>query len=106
MSTVAFLPYELHPIAEATVQAKGHILGVYGYGEYSRRNAPLSAKSTKPEIQEASSNYQCDGRTHCSQMTSCAEATFFLRNCPNVQMDGDNDGVACEQQSCTSPLAK
>lgn len=81
-------------------------LGVYGYGEYSRRNAPLSANSTKPAIQEASSNYQCDGRTHCSQMTSCAEATFFLHNCPNVQMDGNNDGVPCEQQWCTSPFAK
>ena len=81
-------------------------LSVYGYGEYSRRNATWSANSTKLEIQEASSNYQCDGRTHCSQMTSCAEATFFLRNCPNVQMDGNNDGVPCEQQWCTSPFAK
>ena len=81
-------------------------LGFYGYGEYSRRNAPLSANNTKPEIHNASSNYQCDGRTHCSQMTSCAEATFFLRNCPNVQMDGNNDGVPCEQQWCTSPFAR
>jgi hypothetical protein len=48
----------------------------------------------------ASSNYRCDGRTHCSQMTSCAEATFFLRNCPGTKMDGDNDGVPCETQWC------
>jgi hypothetical protein len=44
--------------------------------------------------------YTCDGRTHCSQMTSCAEATFFLKNCPGTQMDGDRDGVPCEQQLC------
>ncbi|MBA3031570.1 MAG: excalibur calcium-binding domain-containing protein [Rhodocyclaceae bacterium] len=25
---------------------------------------------------------------------------FFLRNCPNVQMDGNNDGIPCEQQWC------
>ena len=81
-------------------------LGVYGYSEYSRRTAPLPAIAAKPDIQEASSHYRCDGRTHCSQMTSCAEATFFLRNCPNVQMDGNNDGVPCEQQWCTSPFAK
>jgi cold shock CspA family protein len=81
-------------------------LGFFGYGEYSRRNVPLLANNTKPEIQEATSNYQCDGRTHCSQMTSCAEATFFLRNCLDVQMDGNNDGVPCEQQWCTSPFAK
>lgn len=44
--------------------------------------------------------FRCDGRTHCSQMTSCAEAEFFLRNCPNTQMDGNNDGEPCERQWC------
>jgi cold shock CspA family protein len=44
--------------------------------------------------------YTCDGRTHCSQMTSCEEATFFLKNCPGTQMDGNRDGVPCEQQWC------
>lgn len=44
--------------------------------------------------------FKCDGRTHCSQMTSCAEATFFLRNCPGTKMDGDNDGTPCETQWC------
>lgn len=42
----------------------------------------------------------CDGRTHCSQMTSCSEATHFLRHCPGTQMDGDGDGIPCEQQWC------
>ena len=46
------------------------------------------------------SSFKCDGRTYCSQMTSCEEATFFLRNCPNVKMDGNNDGVPCEKQWC------
>jgi cold shock CspA family protein len=81
-------------------------LCVYGYSEYSRRTAPLPEIGTKQEIVDASSPYRCDGRTHCSQMTSCAEATFFLRNCPNTQMDGNHDGVPCEQQWCTSPFAK
>ena len=44
--------------------------------------------------------YRCDGRTRCSQMTSCDEARFFLKNCPGTQMDGDNDGIPCEQQWC------
>jgi hypothetical protein len=46
------------------------------------------------------SRFQCDGRTRCSQMTSCEEATFFLRNCPDVKMDGEGDGVPCESQWC------
>ena len=57
----------------------------------------------KPVINK--SNFQCDGRIHCSQMTSCEEATFFLKNCPGVQMDGGRpgekpDGVPCENQWC------
>jgi len=48
----------------------------------------------------AASSFRCDGRTHCSQMTSCAEAEFFLHNCPNTKMDGNNDGEPCERQWC------
>jgi hypothetical protein len=56
---------------------------------------PITRKSETP-----SSTFQCDGRTYCSQMTSCAEATYFLKNCPEVKMDGDNDGIPCEKQWC------
>jgi hypothetical protein len=49
----------------------------------------------------ARQTYSCDGRKHCSQMTSCAEATYFLRNCPGTEMDGDNDGEPCESQWCS-----
>lgn len=45
-------------------------------------------------------SFKCDGRVYCSQMTSCEEANFFLRNCPGVKMDGNNDGVPCEKQWC------
>ena len=46
-------------------------------------------------------DFRCDGRNMCSQMTSCREATLFLQNCPGTQMDGNGDGVPCEQQWCT-----
>jgi cold shock CspA family protein len=46
------------------------------------------------------SPFKCDGRTQCSQMTSCAEATSFVQHCPNTQRDGNNDGEPCEQQWC------
>jgi len=48
----------------------------------------------------------CDGRKFCSQMTSCTEAKFYLKNCPDTQMDGDNDGTPCEEQWCTSIFSK
>ena len=64
--------------------------------------APISRPKTTAT--ELSQGYRCDGRTHCSQMTSCAEATYFLNNCPGTKMDGDNDGIPCEQQWCASPF--
>jgi len=66
------------------------------------------AEVTTPEPQEfvasepAPVQSRCDGRTRCSQMTSCDEAKFFVKNCPGVQMDGDGDGIPCEQQWCGS----
>ena len=58
-----------------------------------RDNAPTVAGTS-------SAPSRCDGRTHCSQMRSCEEATYFIQHCPNTQMDGDNDGVPCERQWC------
>tara|TARA_R110001599_G_scaffold53459_2_gene149277 strand:- start:241 stop:489 length:249 start_codon:yes stop_codon:yes gene_type:complete len=55
--------------------------------------APVTA------LQQPAYNFSCDGRQHCSQMRSRAEAEFFVRNCPNTKMDGDNDGVPCERDS-------
>jgi len=31
-------------------------------------------------------------------MSSYEEALFYQRNCPGTQMDGDHDGIPCEQQ--------
>jgi len=50
----------------------------------------------------ATPSFQCEaGKTHCSHMSSCAEATFYIQHCPNTQMDGDNDGIPCERQWCS-----
>lgn len=58
------------------------------------------APATIPKREAEAAEFKCDGRTHCSQMTSCAEATFFLRNCPGTKLDGDNNGIPCERQWC------
>ena len=52
------------------------------------------------EVGLKATSFKCDGRVYCSQMTSCAEATYFLQNCPTVKMDGNKDGVPCERQWC------
>ena len=68
-----------------------------GYNEYQSRH---HAKAVTQRSVEPESQYKCDGRTRCSQMTSCEEAKFFLKNCPGVEMDGDFDGIPCEKQWC------
>jgi hypothetical protein len=82
-----------------------------GYEQYqSRRFArettatadatQIAETSSVGRIPKQSTSFKCDGRIYCSQMTSCAEAKFFLENCPGVKMDGDNDGIPCEKQWC------
>jgi len=61
---------------------------------------PAPAVESNLAVERDTSRFRCDGRTHCSQMTSCEEATFFLQNCPGVKMDGEGDGVPCESQWC------
>lgn len=77
-------------------------VGAYAYTHYTKRVttvAPADSYSAA-EPKSAPSRFSCDGRTMCSQMTSCAEATYFIRNCPNTRMDGNNDGAPCESQWC------
>ena len=93
-------------------------LGWYGYTKYQARTTalkaaevespsvsprpspPSTAAAPEPAPAPTEARYKCDGRTYCSQMTSCEEAYFFLRNCPGVKMDGNNDGIPCEKQWC------
>lgn len=84
---------------------------VFGYRKFTELRTvavdTLHGNSAAPPVVPASSaagaassGYRCDGREHCSQMTSCAEATWFIRHCPNTKMDGDHDGIPCEQGIC------
>ena len=73
------------------------------YEIYRAKHVPSQAAAAPYELPvrtQSSAKFSCDGRKYCSQMTSCAEATYFLRNCPGVKMDGNNDGIPCEQQWC------
>ncbi|MEP6634883.1 MAG: excalibur calcium-binding domain-containing protein [Luteimonas sp.] len=83
-----------------------------GYGYFSERDAgpkPIDAapaaipqqsqQSPSTPIDVSAQAFHCDGREYCSQMASRAEAEFFVRNCPSVKMDGDHDGIPCENDS-------
>jgi cold shock CspA family protein len=86
-------------------------LGWYAYGQFSARVGASGAMSVprsvmgsgpaSPAAQVQRPAFRCDGRKYCSQMTSCEDAKLVLKNCPGTEMDGDHDGVPCEQQWCT-----
>ena len=83
------------------------LLAWQGYIRYQRThfvdaadNASEPSSPMPSALGQPVASFKCDGRTYCSQMTSCAEATFFLTNCPGVKMDGNNDGIPCERQWC------
>ncbi len=77
--------------------------GAWGY--YTKNLAPINVEPTSYEyrntslIKTNSRKFNCDGRQHCSQMNSRAEAVFFINNCPDTKMDGDYDGIPCENDS-------
>ena len=98
-------------------------VGAFVYDKYARHAATLPtalaepatatsaapAPSTTPEWRPpprgdtatvANAAPVCDGRTHCSQMRSCADAKAHLQ-CPGASMDGDGDGIPCENQWCS-----
>ena len=62
-------------------------------------NQALPAQTVPKSKSKFEPNYTCDGRKHCRQMSSYQEAKFFIKNCPNTAMDGDNDGIPCENES-------
>jgi hypothetical protein len=73
---------------------------VKGFFQGDSNSEHLDSAPTTSLVEHQAQKYACDGRTYCSQMTSCEEATFFINNCPDTKMDGNNDGIPCEKQWC------
>jgi len=40
--------------------------------------------------------YACGSKRFCSEMSSCAEARFYLAHCGAKSLDGNGDGMPCE----------
>lgn len=58
------------------------VIGWFAFDAYQAKRSRAAQSMPAPELSEprdAASRLRCDGRTMCSQMTSCQEATFFRR---------------------------
>ena len=93
--------YEIEFLSGRTVSARSvsTINDTFAF-ENDRGLVVSVANSEVKTVRRLSINYSCSGKVYCSEMNSCEEATFYLRNCPGVKMDGDGDGVPCEEQWC------
>jgi hypothetical protein len=59
--------------------------------------APLpSQQPERPSRDDFSSSWQCGAKRYCGQMTSCEEARYYLTQCGVRSLDGDGDGIPCE----------
>lgn len=109
--------YDTGPLVKEERMARALRRGFHAAGtpempaEFRRRSGPCATgEAARPALAPAAAvgvpavpataAFRCDGRTRCNQMHSCEEAKYFLKNCPSTAMDGDNDGVPCEDQWC------
>ena len=87
---VAFFAYQKFVLDEGIQSASTHSTQAVAEVKESYHADVVVSQATQ------TTTYSCDGRQHCSQMSSRAEAEYFLKYCPDTKMDGDNDGIPCE----------
>jgi endonuclease YncB( thermonuclease family) len=56
----------------------------------------IAAAETAEPAKKQKSRFSCEGKSKCGQMSSCAEARFYLTQCGVSRLDRDHDGVPCE----------
>ncbi|MCC2954611.1 cold shock domain-containing protein [Massilia sp. IC2-477] len=81
------------------------MLGYVGYVRHSNQDSTIPASVYKivsaRDALRPHPEFQCTPeKNSCSKMGSCAEALFHHERCKVPDMDGDGDGIPCEQQWC------
>jgi cold shock CspA family protein len=97
LSVLAWLAYQFWYLLNTQFEPELHIQ----QAEISASDRIRPDNPVWPPLQvQQGLHFQCEGKQHCSQMHSCDEAKFYLANCPDVVIDGELDGIPCEQQLC------
>lgn len=64
-----------------------------GRGKSGEIDAPTGSERA---ARDGSSAWRCGAKRFCSEMTSCAEARYYLTQCGVRSLDRDGDGIPCE----------
>jgi cold shock CspA family protein len=82
-------------------------LAAFAYQRFARAPVAPGATEFATESRSASEDlpespaFQCEPKkTYCREMSSCDEAYFHQNQCGGTKMDGDGDGIPCEDQWC------
>lgn len=62
--------------------------------EWRRGNKSSNRRDNSKDSKET--KFKCGNKTRCSEMTSCEEAIYYLKECGLTSIDGDGDGMPCE----------
>jgi endonuclease YncB( thermonuclease family) len=57
---------------------------------------PTVSTTASPSRPGASAGFTCGAKSICREMTSCAEARFYLTQCGVTRLDSDRDGIPCK----------
>jgi cold shock CspA family protein len=98
LSIVAWLGYQSWLLFSANALVATELVEA----DHQQTNTSVLENPVWPPVQaQQGLQFQCEGKQHCSEMSSCEEAEFYLEQCPNVLIDGDRDGIPCERQLCS-----
>lgn len=61
-----------------------------------RQQIPAAPPAPPAAPTSPGDGFTCGGKRYCREMTSCAEARFYLNSCGLSRLDGDHDGTPCE----------
>lgn len=78
---------------------KGKSYSTKASGAKALRGKALSGKSASKASLKSDAKaegFTCGAKRTCGQMSTCAEARFYMDKCGLSRLDGDNDGTPCE----------